>query len=486
MSTLWHQYGLRRNPFFQEPLANDGDGPELKEFFTGRAADLALATTQLTHDEQTRVLLLGAPGVGKTTLLNRLLSDVRQPDGLRLGWLVASIPPINLPKAATLQDFCIEILRHALDMRRQLQAEQRSDGRAGKAAAARIVRKTQKTLLPGNALWEQVERTVEGALTLSPQLFGVGVTTQFTAPPPSAAMWMPLTKQALGQLVLESGRDIVFAINNAENLRDDIAERATSVLTDARDLFLSPHTHWVFAGTPDFFESVIRPRRQLSGIMGYPVLLPPLDASAVEALIARRYAALRVPHLSFVPPITARDAGALARAFVGDLRELLRAMEMAVVRVTPVRAGTISLIDAMKVIGNEQADLFRDAMTGAAWEHLVRVVLAPAKQGRIIQRFREADAVRILTPMRQPTVNAHKKTWLASGLIRADGRTGAAEWFSVTGEALLAMLPTAIALGLAPEAFLRGLNIEVDTLTPPASSAPPAAKESKLKKKKKR
>ena len=41
MSTLWHQYGLRRNPFFQEPLADDGDGPELKEFFTGRAADMA-------------------------------------------------------------------------------------------------------------------------------------------------------------------------------------------------------------------------------------------------------------------------------------------------------------------------------------------------------------------------------------------------------------------------------------------------------------
>jgi hypothetical protein len=122
MSTLWQRYGLRRNPFFQEPLADDGDGPALKSFFTGRAVDLANAMTQLTHDEQTRVVLLGAPGVGKTTLLNRLLSDVRQPDGFRLAWLVASLPPINLPKAATLQDFCIEVLRHVLDMRRQLQA----------------------------------------------------------------------------------------------------------------------------------------------------------------------------------------------------------------------------------------------------------------------------------------------------------------------------------------------------------------------------
>jgi energy-coupling factor transporter ATP-binding protein EcfA2 len=479
MSTLWQRYGLRRNPFFQEPLADDGDGPALKSFFTGRAVDLANAMTQLTHDEQTRVVLLGAPGVGKTTLLNRLLSDVRQPDGFRLAWLVASLPPINLPKAATLQDFCIEVLRHVLDMRRQLQAERESDGRTTRATTAKIAGAAKKTLLPGKALWEQIERTVEGALTLSPQVLGVGVTTQFTAPHTGAAMWMPLTKQALVQLSLEAGRDLVIALNNAENLRDDIAERATSVLTEARDLFLTPHTHWVFAGTPDFFESVIRPKRQLSGIMGYPVLLPPLDEAAVEDLITQRYAALKLPHVAFVPPIAARDAGVLARAFVGDLRELLRALEMTVVRVAPVRAGTVNLIDAMVVIGHEQAELFRDAMTGAAWEHLTRVVLAQSREGSIIQRFREVDAVRVLAPMRQPTVNAHKKAWLAAGLIRADGRTGAAEWFTVTGEALLAMLPAAMADGITPATFLSRRDLSVDPLPSTTSVAQPVAKASK-------
>ena len=474
MSTLWQRYGLRRNPFFQEPLADDGDGPELKDFFTGRAKDLATAMTQLTHDEQTRVVLLGAPGVGKTTLLNRLLSNVRQPDGLRVGWIVASLPPINLPKAATLQDFCIEVLRHVLDMRRQLQTERESDGRAAKATTTRIARSAKKALLPGTSLWERIERTVEGALTLSPQVLGIGVTTQFTAPYTGAAMWMPLTTQALGQLALDAGRDLVFAINNAENLRDDIAERATSVLSEARELFLTPHTHWVFAGTPDFFESVIRPRRQLSGIMGYPVVLPPLDDTGVEELITRRYAALKLPHVPFIPPITARDAGALARTFVGDLRELLRALEMTVVRLAPVRSGTVNLIDAMMVIGIEQAELFRDAMTGAAWEHLMRVVLAPSRDGSIIQRFREADAVRVLAPMRQPTVNAHKKAWLAAGLIRPDGRTGAAEWFTVTGEALLAMLPAALARGITPEAFLSGRDLAVESPTSTSVSRPPA------------
>ncbi len=492
MSSLWQQYGLRRNPFFQEPLSEDGDGPRLKAFFTGRAADLAAAYQLLTHDEQTRVLLLGAPGVGKTTLLNRLLADVRQPDGLRVGWLVPSLPPINLPRATTLQDFCVEILRHVLDMRRHLQQEQLSDGRARAARAKKLAKAARQALLPGTALWETVERTVEGALTLSPQILGVGVTTQFTGPQSGAAMWLPLTQQALRQLTLEAGRDVVLAINNAENLRDDIAERATSVLADARDLFLTPRTHWVFAGTPDFFESVIKPRRQLSGIMGYPVTVPPLDADGVEQLLTQRYATLRVPNVTFVPPIAPKDAGALARAFVGDLRELLRALETTVILLSPLRVGTVALLDAMVVIGQEQAALLQDMMRGAAWNHLVRVVLAPATSEMVIQRFREADAVRVLAPMRQPTVHAHKKAWLAAGLVRADTRAdtraaGAAEWLTVTGEALLAMLPAALAAGVSPLAFLHGRDLETHPWAPvvnavpnaPVSSARPRAGTSK-------
>ncbi len=330
----------------------------------------------------------------------------------------------------------------------------------------------RQTILPGKDLWESIERTVEGALTLSPQAFGIGVTASFTAPHAGVASWAPLTKQAMAQLAHECGRDLVFAVNNAENLQDDVAVRATSVLAEARDLFLTPHTHWVFVGTPDFFDAVIKPVRQLSGIMGYPVLLPPLDASAVEELIARRYEALRVPHAPFMPPIRPEDVGALAHAFVGDLRELLRALEMTVVRLTPVRARTVSLGDAMRVIGQEQAELFHDAMTGAAWEHLARVVLAVADDGAVIQRFREIDAVRLLAPMKQPTVNAHKRVWLAKGLIRPDGHTGAAEWFTVTGEALLAMLPAASAAGISAEAFLHGRNLETAPLPASTVAAP--------------
>lgn len=464
MSAFWAQFGLSRNPFFQEPLSAGGDGATLTRFFTGRAADLATATTRLSHDEQTRVVLLGAPGVGKTSLLNQLLATVQEPDGVRPAWLVPRLDPINLPRASTLQDFCIEILRHVLDMRRQVAARRPSRV----ATAKRAVKAAKAAALPSAALWERVERMVEGALTVSPQVLGVGITSEFTPPTAASGAWLPLTKEALVHLVAEAGCDVVIAVNNAENLADPAAERAGSVLADARDIFLTPHTHWILAGTPDFFDRSIQPHRQLAGVMGFPLTLPPLDAAAVEALIDRRYAELRIEGAPFTPPVAVADAGALANVFVGDLRELLRALEAAVLRLAPVRPSTVPLHAVMGSVGQEQVALYGDVLNTAAWEHLRSVVLADPANG-VIQRFRETDAVRLLAPMRQPTVHGHKKRWIAEGFVREDGRTGAAEWFTVTGEALLAMYPGAVAQGVPPDAFLRGRNLEQKPLASPSA-----------------
>ena len=464
MTSLWARFGLARNPFFQEPLVEGDEATALDDFFIGRTADRALCITRLTHDEQTRVVVLGAPGVGKTTLMNRILADLRAPDGMRLAWLVPELAPINLPSATTLPDFCIEVLRHTLDLRRQVFAIARKTGRAGRATAKQATVRARRAIAPGHDVWDVVSRVVEGALTVSPQVFGFGATTQFTPPVAGAAGWVPLTQQALAALAAESGREILLAVNNAENLAGTLVERAQEVLVDARDIFLTPHTHWMFVGTPDFFDRVILPRRQLAGIMQHPVLLPPLGADAVRDLIARRYDALQLPGTVFTPPVSLDTAAALARVFVGDLRELLRALETAVLRRAPLGTRTVSLVEAMQVVSQQQREFLRDRMHGAAWEHLRRVVVGSDTQQFVIQRFREADAVRILAPMTQAAVNAHKRAWIADGLVRFDGRTGASEWLSVTGEALLAMLPDAVASGKTVETLLDGRDREASPM----------------------
>lgn len=467
MASVWQRFGLVRNPFFQEPLEEGATTADLRRLFVARATDVEQLTALLTHDEQTRVAMVGEPGVGKTTMINRLVADLRAGTDERDPWLVPELKPINLPAATTHVDFCIEVLGQVLDLRRQSREQQtKQRRRPGQAldAVSRAARQARAALLPGEDLWEVVTREVHGATTVAPQVAGFGLAAQRTPQAANVARWVPLTLGALAALVEESGQDVLLTINNAENLARVTAERAQDVLLDARDLFLAPHVHWLLVGTPDLFEQVIAPRRQLAGVIQHPYRLEPLGPDDVAALLTRRYQALRDAERPFTPPIAPEDAATLSKAFVGDLRELLRALEAAVLRAAPLGVRTLPLADAMGTISQQQRELLRERMDGAAWANLVRVALGPDAASPLVQRFREADAVRRLAPMTQPGVHQNKKQWLADGLVRGDGRSGNSAWLTLTGEALLAMLPELVAQGKPLDAILSGRDLERDPL----------------------
>lgn len=464
MSALWSRYGLGRTPFFQEPLDLDVPTADLNRLFVGRTTDRVAVLDQLTYDEQTRVVLVGDPGVGKTTLMNRVLADLRAGTADRPEWLVPELGPINLPGASSLADFSIEVLRQLLDLRRQHHAAGANGGVARAARGVRAVgRRTRQAVVPGTGIWDVVTRTVDGLTTYSPQVAGFGVSTQVTPASVSAGQWTPIVRAALEALVVETGRDLVIAVNNAENLARPMVDRARDVLIDARQMLMVPRVHWLFVGTPDFFQQVIAPERRLAGIMQHAVVLDPLSPADVAEVLAVRYEVLRVPGRELIPPVDLASAAELAGLFVGDLRELLRSLEAAVLALAHRGPITMGTDIAMPLIAVQQRELLADRLQSAAWKHLVRVVLgagpgSDAGNG-ILRRFREADAVRRLSPMRQPTVHAHKQNWLSHGFVRADGRTGASEWLVVTGGALLAMLHDALDDGYRASDLLGGRDL---------------------------
>lgn len=474
--SFWARFGLTRSPFFQEPLEQDAPQADLKRFFVGRDDDREQILSRLTHDTQTRVVMVGDPGVGKTTLMNRIVADLRQGDPSRAPWLVPELKPVNLPGAATLQDFCLEVLRHGLDMRRhhaQNHASSQSGAKRLATKAARVGRATQQAVAPTNEFWERVTRLVDGATLYSPQLLGAGVNVQHLAPTFGSGQWVPLAQEALTRLVAESDADVLISVNNAENMARDVANQAVNVLRDARDLFLVPRVHWLFVGTPDFVDTVVTPIRQVAGVMQEPYFLRALEPEDVQHLLARRYEQLRQVEVPFVAPVDLDAVVTLARVFAGDLRELLSALESAVLRMMHRGAITVTESELIRLVSSQQRELLKDRMKGAAWTHLVRVVIGDVNEPGIVQRFREADAVRRLKPMKQASVNDHKKNWLANHLVRPAGRTGASEWLQVTGGTLLAMLPEAEQSGKDLSAYkaLRDLAEEQQ----PSMPQPPAS-----------
>ncbi|MDX2193857.1 MAG: hypothetical protein NW201_10920 [Gemmatimonadales bacterium] len=453
MSDFWAAFGLQRTPFFQEPLATEAPGAELDRFFVGREAELRQALLQLTHDRQTRVVVVGAPGVGKTSFLNQLVARLRAAPS-PAGWLIPALPPISLPGVATHVDFCIEVLRRALDARRQLPGRGATVRRAAGAARA--------ALAPdADDIWERAARAVHGATTMAPQVLGVGLATHFIPPAPNAASWVGLAIEVLDDLVRRAGRDVLITLNNAENMAAGAAATAQGALRDARDVLLRPGVHWLFVGTPDFHDTVIAGEPRLSGIMQHPLTLAPFAPPDVVRLLERRYGALRTGRGRALPPVASSAVAALARAFSGDLRELLRALEAAVLALAPVRgAASLELAEVVGVVSRLQRERLAAWLPTAAWRHLATVVLGTAPDGPLVQRFREADAVRRLAPMRQPTVHAHKRRWIEGGLVRASGHSGAAEWLTVTGPALLALWPEVQASGRQAEAIVRAIDLQ--------------------------
>ena len=80
VATPWDAYRLRANPFFQDELGGPSDpGAErLRELFVGREAERRLLGRLLLADEAARALVVGDPGVGKSSFVNRVKRDLTE------------------------------------------------------------------------------------------------------------------------------------------------------------------------------------------------------------------------------------------------------------------------------------------------------------------------------------------------------------------------------------------------------------------------
>ena len=307
LPNLWHVYNLRESPYFQATLGGDPDRYPLS-LFVGRRAEAKRLLETIGSSGSSRQAVGGAPGVGKTTLVQLVKSDA-----LRAGyWATDRLVPFY-PEDTTeaVLGRLLSGLYEAI-----LTARPTAAGNAAMEAAQQLVR---------------VSRLESGGVSLSLLGVGGGFSRGTSAVTPAGAMLLdgPRIIRDLLALAKSGGaRGVVLHLNNLENLSERDAKHAAEMLRSLRDtVLLQEGLHIVLAGSADAVATVVGTHAQVRHVFSTPVALEPLAIREVQSLLAARYHHLALGAKKAVPPVGTRAVAELYPLFRGDLRALFKVLE---------------------------------------------------------------------------------------------------------------------------------------------------------------
>lgn len=309
---FWHVLNLRESPFFQDPLGV-GDHPYPIDLFVGRETEADLVLRGIGAAPHTRHVVHGAPGVGKTTLV-QYIKTVAMKEGY-----LAAMDAIPVTSAATADDLRLALLGTLYDV---LVAWR--PGLAGK----RVLQDVSQLL--------NVARTRSLNLSVGHPAIGsagLGMGSARTVGPGALeAQSLPLLRDLCGLAAEGLGKKgIILHLNNLENLSEADQAQAARVVRDLRDtgLMFAP-LHTLIVGTDDAVRAVITGQEQLRSVVSGPGCLVPLSALEVKQLLNKRYLGLRAdPDQPAEQPVKAAAVDALYAVFNGNLRGTLHALDEA-------------------------------------------------------------------------------------------------------------------------------------------------------------
>jgi hypothetical protein len=296
-------------------------------FFVGREEEVRVLVHRVGGARSSRTVVEGDAGVGKTSFVNRVKSELA-----RHGVLTHE-QPIRITADTTLQSFVGDVLRVLLSMHAlsavsgaaaPLTPARRTAGQGSAHGGARAADAAAE-------LWAKVTRIAEGQLLRGGGVGAAGfsVSTSLTNIPPQSGgdLFHDEVRAAVRALAGERGK-LLLHVNNLENLRDEGTSRAARLFRSLRDNLLIPGAHWLFVGRPGTAADVFQVYDETDSVMSEPVLLEPFGAEQVSALLDRRYRELR-RGVRFTAPVEPAGAARLYRRYRGDLRNFLRLLSAA-------------------------------------------------------------------------------------------------------------------------------------------------------------
>lgn len=377
LGSPWAPYGLRDDPFFQLALqpTTDTGAPRPITLFVGRDKELTRVANQILGSSNSRAILEGDAGVGKTSFVSRLKTELGKHG------VLMHAQPVRVRPGMSAREFVAEVLQVLLQIRATVAANE-----AGGALrkAGRAVKKEALGALadPETVFWRRVGRLVQGedststGLSAGVPLVNIGAQREQVRIPAEVDGLSLFTEleQAVNYLTQSGKRKLLIHVNNLEQLSQENAASAAHLMQQVRDYLLVDYCHWLFVGTTGVEELVFRASEQVSGIIPFAVALEPLAPREVLEILERRYAHLRMG-LRFTAPITPEDGATLYERYHGQLRSFLRLLSRAVQDRATYAPGTTLSVD--EVIASMAPTLRRETLIKrlgeADTEHLARM-----------------------------------------------------------------------------------------------------------------
>lgn len=308
---IWEVYGLRSNPFSTNPLLVIGGNIPIDSFF-GRAQELKQLEGLILNNSNSRVLVYGDIGIGKTTLANYVRWSLFSKNNY-----FTPFPEIGVQEDWDVNDFILNSIGAIYDTINLI------TGLAEKLEPMTLV---QMETLVGT-------RRGEGeGFSGSAAGFGAGhqKSTSVGTPQLTTTNLTNLFRKIIAELKNLGFEGVIIHYNNLELIRERGEKRFKYIFQGIRDFIQTDGVHFIFVGdltVYPLFQSIPRLEQTFHSP---PIYLQSFKLREIWAIINKRIRALSIAKVNSVNPVTEEAVKLLFELYSGNIRSIFRSLSAAV------------------------------------------------------------------------------------------------------------------------------------------------------------
>ena len=390
MRNIWLLYGLRSSPYFVNPLDSVENSLFPVSLFVGRQEETQLVLDRIASTDNSRIVIEGVAGVGKTTFIHHLkhLASENNP-------YLAFYDHIRLTEEYTSTQFAIDVIHNTLLGLYRCHPDR--------------VKEFEKDETLQNAK-RFIMEIVEDQWGVGATLFGVGGSLARSKSRVSPLFQPQQFYSFLEEIAISVKSHgfggVVIHINNIENLCLESPEVARRFFNDIRDFLMLPGFHFIFGARLGFTDEILGKDERVRSIFAVPTILQPLEISQTHDLLDKRYAFLRDEGCIFVKPVENDVIENYHEMFRGDLRSMFSTISDAIeLRGHQLEPNPLPYRAINPILREKYETYLRSKFSASAWkllemlkdeEEMFRQSDIPRKktglsQGRISQIFTELE-----------------------------------------------------------------------------------------------